>query len=170
MSTSKLVWIVMSLALGTSGLALAAPGDCAQIDANAAGSILGVPARATANQGHSKLSPDNMDLLTCVYNEKTFGPTARTLTYLIYTPIPKDLASVYASLASGNFPRKQVFSPNVGNQSSGWFRASLTDATFEGYVAMQSGTTIAVIKVGGMPSSDAVKNALISAGKILAKP
>jgi hypothetical protein len=44
------------------------------------------------------------------------------------------------------------------------------DDTFEGYIAVQTGATIAVIKIGGMPSSDAVKNALISAGKILAKP
>jgi hypothetical protein len=34
---------------------------------------------------------------------------------------------------------------------------------------MQSGTTITVIKIGGMTSSDAVKNALVGAGKILAK-
>jgi hypothetical protein len=30
--------------------------------------------------------------------------------------------------------------------------------------------TVVTIKVGGMPSSEAVKNALISTGKILAKP
>jgi len=169
-STRKVVWIAMSLALGVSGLARAAAGDCTQIDAKAAASVLGVPARATANQGHSKLPPDDMDLLSCVYLEVTPNPTARTLTYLIYTPIPKDLANVYASLAGGNFPRKQIFSPNVGNQSSGWFRSSLSDNTFEGYVAMQTGAIIAVIKIAGMPSSDAVKNALISAGNILAKP
>ena len=34
---------------------------------------------------------------------------------------------------------------------------------------MQSGATIFVIKVGGMPSADAAKNALVSAGRILAK-
>jgi hypothetical protein len=167
---SKLVWIATFLALGTSPLAPAAPGDCTQIDANAAGSILGVPARAIASQGHSKLPPDNMDFLSCLYLEKTPSPTARTLTYQIYTPIPKDLANVYASLASGNFPGKQIFSPNVGNQSAGWFRASPGNGLFEGYMAMQTGTTIEVVKVGGMPSSDAAKNALISAGKILAKP
>jgi hypothetical protein len=169
-STSKLVWIAMSLGFGTSALALAAPGDCTQIDAKAAGSLLGVPARATANQGHSKLPPDNMDFLSCLYLEMTPSPTARMLTYQIYTPIPKDLANVYASLASGNIARKQIFSPNVGDQSSGWFRSGLTDNKFEGYVAMQSGATIFVIKVGGMPSSEAAKNALVGAGKILAKP
>jgi hypothetical protein len=111
-----------------------------------------------------------MDLLSCGCAEATVDPMARTLSYLIYTPISKDLASVYASLADGNFPRKQIFSPNVGNQSSGWFRPSVRDDTFEGYIAMQTGATIAVIKIGGMPSSDAVKNALISAAKILANP
>jgi hypothetical protein len=31
---------------------------------------------------------------------------------------------------------------------------------------MRTGATVVTIKIGGMPSSDAVKNALISAGKI----
>ena len=168
LSTSTLAWIAVFLALGTSSLALAAPADCMQIPASAAARLLGVPVRA-ANQGHSKLPPDNMDLLSCLYIEVTPSPTARTLSYLIYTPIPKDLANVYASLASGNFPRKQVFAPNVGDQSSGWFRSGLSDNLFEGYIAMQSGVTIVVIKISGMPSSDAVKNALVSAGQILAK-
>ena len=171
-STSKVVWIAMYFAIGVSGLASAAPVDCSQIDAKAAATVLGVPtARANAsNPAHSKLPPDNMDLLSCGYAEATVDPMARTLSYLIYTPIPQDLANVYASLATGNFPRKQIFSPNVGSQSSGWFRSSVSGDTFEGYIAMQTGATIAVIKIGGMPSSDAVKNALISAGKILANP
>jgi len=168
-TTRKVAWVSVFIALGVSGLATAA-GDCTQIDAGAAGNLLGVPVRAFPNQGHSKLSPDNMDFLSCTFIEVTRNPTARTFSYLIYTPIPKDIAGVYASLADGNFPRKQLFSPNVGNQSSGWFRSSVSDDTFEGYVAMQTGSVIYVIKVGGMPSSDAVKNALVSAGKILAKP
>jgi hypothetical protein len=161
----------MSLTVAASGLARAAAGDCTKIDANAAASVLGVAAaRANANQGvHSKLPPDNMDLLSCGYFESTADPMARTLSYLIYTPISKDLDDVYASLASGNFPRKQVFSPNVGNQSSGWFRSSVSGDTFDGYVAMRTGATIVVIKVSGMPSSDTVKNALVTAAQILAK-
>jgi hypothetical protein len=170
-STSKAVWFAMYFAFGVSEVAGAAAVDCAQIDAKAAATVLGVPtARANGNPVHSKLPPDNMDLLSCTYAEATVDPMARTLSYLIYTPIPEDLASVYASLASGNFPRQQPFSPNVGSKSSGWFRSSVRDDTFEGYIAVQTGATIAVIKIGGMPSSDAVKNALISAGKILAKP
>ena len=170
-STNKVAWMAMSLALCASVLARAAA-DCAQIDAKAAAGVLGVPAaRANINQGvHSKLPPDNMDLLSCAYFEATADPMARTLSYQIYTPIPKDLTDVYASLASGNFPRQQPFSPNVGTQSSGWFRSSVRDDTFEGYIAMRTGATVVTIKIGGMPSSDAVKNALISAGKILAKP
>lgn len=168
-SKSPLTLIALSLVLATGGRALAAPDDCTQIDAKAAARILGAPARATANQGHSKLPPDDMDLLSCVYLEATRSPTARMLTYLIYTPVAKDLANEYASLAGGNFARKQLFSPNVGDQSSGWFRSDLSDSLFEGYVAMQSGATVVVIKVGGMPSADAAKNALVSAGHILAK-
>jgi hypothetical protein len=171
-STSKVACIALYIAFGVSELARAAAVDCAQIDAKAAATVLGVPtARPNAtNPAHSKLPPDNMDLLSCGYVEATVDPIARTLSYFIYTPIPKDLASVYDSLASGNFPRKQIFSPNVGTQSSGWFRPSVRDDTFEGYIAMQTGTIIVVIKIGGMPSGDAVKNALISVGKILAKP
>jgi hypothetical protein len=169
-STNKVAWTAMSLALGVSGLARAA-GDCAQIDAKGAATVLGVPtARANTTPGHSKLPPDNMDVLSCAYVEASVDPMARTLSYSIYTPIAADLAGVYASLADGNFPRKQIFSPNVGTQSSGWFRSSVRGDTFEGYIAMQTGATIVVIKIGGMPSSDAAKNALITAGKILAKP
>jgi len=170
-SIGQVVWIAISLAVGLSGLSRAASGDCAQIDAKAAATILGVPAaRANAAPTHSKLPPDNMDLLSCGYVEVTADPAARTLSYLIYSPIARDLAGVYDSLASGNSPGKQVFSPDVGSQSSGWFRPSVRDDTFEGYIAVKTGATIAVIKIGGMPSSDAVKNALVSAGKILAKP
>lgn len=169
-SISAVIGIGMSYALGAIGPAHAAAGDCTRMDAKAVGTVLGVPARVNGSQGHSKLPPDNMDLLSCGYFEVTPAIMGRSLLYLIYTPIPKDIASVYASLSGGNFPRKLVFSPNVGSQSSGWYRSSLTDSTFEGQVAMQSGATITVIKIGGMPSSDAVKNALIAAGKMLAKP
>lgn len=85
----------MSFAFGVSGFARAAAGDCAQLDAKAAATILGVPiARATTNPGHSKLSPDNMDLLSCGYTEATTEPMARTLSYFIYNPVPRDFASV----------------------------------------------------------------------------
>ena len=169
--STRLPWIALTLAFGLSGVAHAA-GDCAQINANGAASILGVPAaRANAtNPARSRMPPDNTDRLSCAYAEATADPSARTLSYSIYTPIPKDLASVYASVATGNFPRQQIFSPNVGKQSNGWFRSSVRDDTFEGYVALQTGAIVVVIKIGGMPSSDAVKNALVSAAKMFAKP
>lgn len=86
---STLALIGISLVLTTSELALAAPGDCMQIDAKATAGILGVPARAIANQGHTKMPPGNMDFLACTYIEVTPGPTARMLSYLIYTPIAR---------------------------------------------------------------------------------
>jgi hypothetical protein len=51
------------------------------------------------------------------------------------------------------------------NCSGGFARA----AAGEGYTAIQSGANIVTIKIGGLPSSDAVTNALTNAGKILAK-
>jgi hypothetical protein len=78
-SNSPLALITLALGLTTSSLALASADDCTQIDVKAAASLLGVPARATANQGHTKMPPDNMDLLSCVYLEATRNPTARML-------------------------------------------------------------------------------------------
>ena len=98
-STSTLVWITMCFAFGMTDLARAAAGDCAQIDAKAAATILGVPtARANGTPGHSKVEPDNTDVLSCAYVEATVDPMARMLSYSIYSPIPKDLAGIYASL------------------------------------------------------------------------
>jgi hypothetical protein len=167
-SIRQVLWPTLLLTLGICSLAQAAS-DCTQIDVKSAASILGVPtARAIGSSAHSKVPPDNTDFLPCGYAEATVDPRARTLSYSIYTPIAKDLASVYESVATGNFPRQQAFSPNVGSQSNGWFRSSARDDTFEGYIAMQTGAIVVVIKIGGMPSSDAVKNALVSAGKMFA--
>ncbi len=44
-----------------------------------------------------------------------------------------------------------------------------SEGTRPGPDAMQSRATIFVIKVGGMPSAEAAKNALVSAGRMLAK-
>jgi hypothetical protein len=156
--------ILLFFALGSIGLAQAA-GDCAQIDPKSVASILGVPAARPNPPAHSKLPPENMDLLSCGYAEATIDPSARTLSYLVYSPSLKNFASVYASLSTGNFPRKQSFTPNVGKQSTGWFRASVREDSFEGSITIQSGGTVVVIKIGGMPSADGVKNALIAAGK-----
>jgi hypothetical protein len=168
-SARRLLWLSMSLVLGLSSLAHAA-GDCAPIDVKSAASILGVStARANpTNPARSKVPPDNTDLVSCGYAEATVDPSARTLSYSIYSPTPSDLASVYGSVATGNFPRQQLFSPNVGKQSNGWFRSSVRDDTFEGYVAMQTGAIVVVIKIGGMPSSESVKNALVAAAKVFA--
>jgi hypothetical protein len=103
--------------------------------------------------------------LSCSYAEATIDPSARTFSYLVYSPNARNFASVYESLSTGNFPRKQSFTPNVGKQSTGWFRPSGREDSFDGSITIQSGGTVVVIKIGGMPSSDAVKNALIAAGK-----
>jgi hypothetical protein len=153
------------------GAARAAADDCTQIDTNTAATILGVSAVRVnvSTQGqHSKLPPDNTDLLTCGYLEASINPTVRTLSYSVYTPIPGDLASVYESLSKGNFPRAQSFSPGVG-QSTGWYRASASDDRFEGYLALLTSSTIVTIRIAGMPSSAAVENALISAAKKFSK-
>jgi hypothetical protein len=156
--------MLLVLVLGSIGLAQAA-GDC-QIDAKSVASILGVTAARANPPAHSKLPPENMDLLSCGYAEATIDPSARILSYSVYSPSPANFASVYASLSSGNFPRKQSFTPNVGKQSTGWFRSSVREDSFEGSITIQSGGSIVVIRIGGMPSSDAVKNALVAAGKM----
>jgi hypothetical protein len=111
-----------------------------------------------------------MDVLGCAYAEVSPDPLARALTYFIYTPIAKDLASVFSSLSNENVPGKvQKFSPGVGSASSGWVRPSANGETFDGSIVVRADTYIAIARVAGMPNSDAVKKALVSAGQILAK-
>jgi uncharacterized membrane protein len=155
-----------------SAAARAAAPDCTKIDAAAAATVLGVPkARNNSSGGHTKQSPDNMDVLGCTYAEISPDPMARTLTYFIYTPIPKDLESVFSSLTNENVRGAVVkFSPGVGTGSTGWTRSSASGETFDGSVVVRGNAYIAVAKVGGMPSLAAAKKALVSAGQILAKP
>lgn len=146
--------------------------DCTKIDARAAANVLGVPKTSNNSSGrHTKQSPDNMDVLGCAYAEVSLDPMARTLTYVIYTPIPKDLESVFSSLTNENVRGTVVkFSPGVGVGSTGWTRSSASGETFDGSIVVRGDTYIAVAKVGGMPSLVAAQRALVSAGQILAKP
>lgn len=158
--------------LSAVGTARAAAPDCTKIDAGAAASVLGVPkAQNNSSGGHTKQSPDNMDVLGCVYAEASLDPMARTLTYVIYTPIPKDLESVFSSLTNENVRGAvEKFSPGVGAGSTGWTRARPSGETFDGSIVVRGNGYIAVAKVGSMPSLAAAKKALISAGQILVKP
>ena len=167
------MWLIATfLAFSAIGTARAASPDCTKIDAAAAAKVLGVPkARDNSPGRHTKQSPDNMDVLGCAYNEASPNPLARTLIYVIYTPIAKDLAGEFSSLSNGNVPGTVTkFSPGVGGASSGWTRPSANGETFDGSIVLRADTYIAVVKVGGMPNADALKKALISAGQILAKP
>jgi len=171
-STASVAAVASVLAFSAIGTARAAAPDCTKIDAAAAAKVLGVPkARDNSSGRHNKQPPDNMDVLGCGYAEVSPDPLARTLTYFIYTPIAKDLASVFSSLSNENVRGTvQKFSPGVGSASSGWVRPSANGQTFDGSIVVRADSYIAIAKVAGMPSSDAVQKALISAGQILAKP
>jgi hypothetical protein len=160
------------LALSAAGTSRAAAPDCTKIDASAAAKVLGVPKTRDNSSGrHDKLPPDNMDVVGCAYAEDTPDPMARTLVYSIYTPIPKDFESVFASLKDDYAPGAvERFSPGVGTGSAAWARTSADGQIFDGRIVVRGDTYIAVAKVGGMPSIAAVKKALVSAGQILAKP
>ena len=160
------------LALSAAATARAAAPDCTKIDASAAANVLGVPKTHDNSSGHhDKQQPDNMDVLGCAYAEVSPDPMARTLVYFIYTPIPKDLESVFSSLKNDN-ARGTVerFSPSVGTGSAAWARATANGQSFDGRIVVRGDTYLAVAKVAGMPSIAAVKKALLSAGQILAKP
>lgn len=159
-------------ASSAAGSARVAALDCARIDASAAATVLGVPKTRNNSSGrHNKQPPDNMDVLGCAYAEVSPDPLARTLTYFIYTPIPKDFESVFSSLTSENVPGAvEKFSPGVGSGSTGWARPSANGETFDGSIVVRGDAYIAIAKVAGMPSIAAVKKALVSAGQILAKP
>jgi hypothetical protein len=161
----------MSLIVGSRRLVWAAPIDCETITAASAAGVLGVPkAKSNPTQGHHKQPPDNMDVFSCGYVEVSVDPLARTMLYFVYTPIPKDLASVFSSLSTPNIPGKaQSFSPGIGTGSTGWVRLSANGQTYDGSIVFRRATNIVVVKVAGMPNSDATKAALVKAGNILAK-
>jgi len=170
-STGDAIVVSMFLVMGSSRAASAASIDCQTINAASAASVMGVPkAKANPPSPHSKQSPDNMDVFACSYVEDSPDPLARTMLYFVYTPIPKDLASVFSSLSAPNIPGKpQSFSPGIGTGSTGWVRLSGNGQTYDGSIAFRGATNIVVVKVAGMPSADAAKTALVKAGNILAK-
>jgi hypothetical protein len=170
-STGNAIVVSTVLAVGSSRSAWAATIDCETINAASAATVLGVPkAKTNPLQGHHKQPPDNMDVFSCGYVEISPDPLARTMLYFVYTPIPKDLASVFASLAAPNIPGKpQSFAPGIGTGSTGWVRLSANGETYDGSIVFHGATNIVVLKVAGMPSADAATAALIKAGNILAK-
>jgi hypothetical protein len=161
----------MFLAIGSTSSAWASPIDCETITAASAAGVLGVPkARSNPSAGHHKQPPDNMDVLGCSYVEATHDPVARSLLFFVYTPIPADLANEFSGLSHPNIPgNPQTFSPAIGTGSTGWVRLSVNGETYDGSIVFRGPTNVVVVKVGGMPSADAAKKALISAGNILAK-
>ena len=162
----------MLLAWRATGSPPAGSPDCTKIDATAAAKVLGVAKTRDNSPGrHTKQPPDNMDVLGCAYNEDTHDPMARTLIYWIYTPIPKDLESEFASLKNDNvMGTVERYSPGVGTGSAAWAKQSVGGDTYDGRIVVRGDTYIAVAKVAGLPSIAAVKKALESAGAILAKP
>ena len=169
--TRNAMVVSMILAVASSRSVLAATIDCETITAASAAGVMGVPkAKIIPSQGHTKMSPDNMDFFSCGYVEVSPDPLARTMLYSVYTPIPKDLASVFASVAHPNIPGKpQNFSPGIGTGSTGWVRLSANGETYDGSIVFQGAANIVVVKVAGMKNADAAKKALVSAGNILAK-
>jgi hypothetical protein len=170
-STGNVIVVSTLLAVGSSSLAWAAPIDCETITAASAATVLGVPkAKTNFSQGHHKQPPDNMDVFACGFVEVSVDPMARTMSYVVYTPIPKDLASVFSSVSTPNIQGKpQKFSPGIGAGSTGWVRASANGTTYDGSIVFLGAANIVEVKVGGMPSADAAKKALVSAGNILSK-
>jgi len=139
-------------------------GDCGKIDAAAAAVILGVGrVRATPNYGHSKLPPDNTDLLACSYFEVSPLPRVPTLKYLIYTPIAADIEAVYSSLLTQKHPTMQPFAPNVGQASAGWFGPGPQGGESEAHVIFRTGTNVFSIQVSGLSSADAARTAALKA-------
>jgi hypothetical protein len=159
------------LLFALQGTARASPADCAQIDASSAATILAVSSvRVNAIQGqHSKLPPDNMDLLTCGYFESALSPYKRSMVWSVYTPIASDLGTVFKSLSQGYNPGAQSFSPGIG-QATGWYRGNATGDRFDGFLALLTSSTVVTIRVGSMPSSAAAETALITAAKKFSKP
>jgi len=171
-STANVASVAALLVCSAIGSARASSPDCTKVDAALAAKVLGVPkARANPSAGHTKQPPNKMDVIGCSYVEATPDPMAKTLLYVIYTPIAKDLASEYSSQSNPNIQGKvQKFSPGVGSASTGWVRPSVNGETFDGSIILRQNDYIAVIKVAGMPNIDALEKALVRAGEVFTKP
>jgi hypothetical protein len=141
--------------------------DCnRKINAAAAADILGV-AKAKENVyfGHTKQSPDQMDVLECGYHGASPDPYAPFMKFVMFTPSAADMASVFSSMPPP--AGMQTIETHVGADSSGWIRRGAGPGLYEAHVTFRTGSNIFQVVVGGLHGADAAKDAAVKlAGKI----
>jgi hypothetical protein len=141
--------------------------DCnRRIGAAAAAAILGV-AKAKENVyfGHTKRSPDQMDVLECGFHEANPDPYAPFIKFVMFTPTAADIASVYSSMPPP--AGMQTIDTHVGTESAGWIRPGAAPGLFEAHVTFRTESNIFQVVVGGLHGADAAKDAASTlAGKL----
>jgi hypothetical protein len=135
--------------------------DCnRRIGAAAAAAILGVTkAKENVYFGHTKQSPDQMDVLECGYSEANPDPYAPFMKFVVFTPTAADIASVYSrmSVPAG----MQTIDTHVGTESSGWIRPGVGPGLFEAHITFRTASNIFQVQVGGLHGADAATSAAL---------
>src|SRR5271169_146578 len=129
-------------ALPTAPVSNVVADDCnRRISASAAARILGV-AKAKENVyfGHTKQSPDQMDVLECGYSEASPDPYAPFMKFVVFTPTAADIASVYSSMSPP--AGMQTIDTHVGTESSGWIRPGAGPGLFEAHITFRTASNI----------------------------
>jgi hypothetical protein len=148
-------------ALTTAPVSDVVADDCnRRIGAAAAAAILGVTkAKENVYFGHTKQSPDQMDVLECGYSEANPDPYAPFMKFVVFTPIAADIASVYSrmSVPAG----MQTIDTHVGTESSGWIRPGVGPGLFEAHITFRTASNIFQVQVGGLHGADAATSAAL---------
>jgi hypothetical protein len=145
----------------TAPVASVVADDCnRRVGVATAAGILGVT-KATENVyfGHTKQSPDQMDVLECGYHEASPDPYAPFMKFVVFTPIAADIASVYSSMS----PRAgvQTIDTHLGMESTGWIRPGAGPGLFEAHITFRTASNIFQVEVAGLHGADAATDAAL---------
>ncbi len=135
--------------------------DCnRRIGAAAAAAILGViKAKENPYFGHTKQSPDQMDVLECGYSEASPDPYAPFMKFIVFTPIAADIVSIYSSMSPPAGVQK--IDSHIGAESGGWIRPGVGTGLFEAHITFRTASNIYQVQVGGLQGGDATTAAAL---------
>jgi hypothetical protein len=135
--------------------------DCnRRIDAAAAATILGVTkAKQNVYIGHTKGSPDQMDILECGYSEANPDPYAPFFSFVVLTPIAADIESIYRSKSPP--AGMQTIDTHFGTDSFGWIRSGVGPGLFEAHITFRTASNIFQVQVGSVHGADAATAAAL---------
>ena len=148
-------------ALTTAPVSDVVADDCnRRIGAAAAAGILGVTkVKENVYFGHTKQSPDQMDVLECGYHDASPDPYAPFMKFVVFTPIAADIAAVYSGMSPP--AGMQTIDTHVGTESSGWIRSWAGPGLSEAHIRFRTASNIFEVEVVGLHSADAATDAAL---------